>query len=784
MSFFNRGDKHQDTQPFRCEPNSNGPEGSQPEDAKWERIEGQKKLKFRCKICPNEKHEKMWRIRDHVRHMHDNKLYDCPEPACPSEFPRRDTRRLHVKSFHPKLLDQVTDTNPRGYGGQEEDQHIERYLVEKKWFYTCKFTGCGSGAPVSHKIAELREHIRKAHSENIPMTTSEKPFGCSDCGERYSDPTGLRQHMKYQHSLETDMLHQCECGEEFQVSAEATRHCLRKNASSLNTTHNYISREMRRDILVSAFAEETRLITVDGTVKYVWELQKGDMLQGGNGDSPEVVQVNCRSGLASQLTQVTDHQEGKNGKKAGRQMLFSLPEPVLSYDQIKGEEIEEEVLKEAVGLHPESGTWDKGTNPLCRVNFRGAILQPPNIASGQEWRAKLDFCILENRPTSGWFRRLCMERGIYDDRVYDAAWILGLWLGDGMWSKLNIACDKNHTEQIESIEKAGDRLGLQMSRLNLYAKRPGFQTKAHVAVNVSLHPPEKDNNGNPLLRLIYQSGACGLNESNRKRFPPELVSDEREVVEHVLAGLIDSDGHVLTDESHRNGYNVAITTIYPQMKDMLVQAGRYLGLGTSVVQRDSRENTVFGFKVISKDYFDVRYTGTRLGCILAKCNVKHKYRKYPEIVPKKRRRHIINIAPPLPPQMYENLYEIVLKGGKRVMVSSGIVVPLAQPTHEGQPVSAHQVRELRRRYDEQELSHRKEEKKREDDYIASCADWKRGQLTWIRQIQRESETSKHHPHFAKAKDLQSAVPLPPATPNESESPEAAMASASKRLRTG
>lgn len=736
---------------LRCEPNANGAEGTLPQDSKWERIEGQGKFHFQCKLCKNEKHIKIWSIRDHIHHKHENKLYDCPGPGCSSRFGRRDLRQRHVKAKHPNYLADLNKGDPDGYGSKDEDEFIERINGKGSGFFRCKFEKCNvSKARKNPSLSLERDHVRTVHMG--------QEMRCSDCGKSYTSSEALKNHMNIHHTFRTDIFYQCECGEEFMNITEFKRHTEAKRLTDFRRRHNLVSRDKKigRDILVSAFAEDTKILTEENVTKYVWELQHGDIIKSGGGEHVQVLEVRCHQAVPSNIVQVTDHKDTTRESTSvssnnDTEAVVSSSTNSLNLDLVEDEDMDEESLIEKFALNTNDGEFEAetGENPLCRLSFRGTVAKVPGVAADEKWSAKLDICELDGRTDNGWFRNLCGKRGIYGDLVNDAAWILGLWIGDGMWNKLSIACDKNHTGQIQKISEVGNRLGLQVKASNLYVKRPGFLKKVHVAINVTLFPPEHGNGGNYLLRLIYESGGCGLSGATRKRFPPELVYDEQAILEYVLAGLIDSDGHVLVDQWHKNSYSVAITTIYPQVKNALVDAGRSLGLGTSVVQRDPRNNSFFGVNARSKRYYDVRYTGTALARILSKSGLEHKYRKCPEVIPKKRRRHIFNLIPPAS-QLQETMYELVLIKGERVMISNGVVVHLAKTDGSDYVITDVQVNELRNRMSKLEVANQEAQREEERRYYSSASDWKKQQLSWIKKVLSGNEASQFHPHFSRA----------------------------------
>lgn len=141
-------------------------------------------------------------------------------------------------------------------------------------------------------------------------------------------------------------------------------------------------------------------------------------------------------------------------------------------------------------------------------------------------------------------------------------WFLGIWLGDGLHRELMIT---NADEEImDGIREYGATFGLGFTRR---------QPPNNKAYDIRLPRQKGTARTNPLWQRFV---AYGL--PSNKHIPSVYLRNTEEVRLHLLAGLLDSDGH-----SRKNGYYIA------QVNERLARDIKYLadslGFRTNFVKR-------------------------------------------------------------------------------------------------------------------------------------------------------------------------------------------------------
>ena len=141
-------------------------------------------------------------------------------------------------------------------------------------------------------------------------------------------------------------------------------------------------------------------------------------------------------------------------------------------------------------------------------------------------------------------------------------YILGLWLGDGMQDGYTYACyGEKDPEIIQALEEWAEKNDAIIKKTNKYkytiTSKSNFRKKGYA----------------PLRKLlnIYNLG-------NNKHIPQEYLTNDRDTRLKVLAGIIDTDGHV-----SRNGSRVTITQgmNHERLIKDIIFLSRSLGFATS-----------------------------------------------------------------------------------------------------------------------------------------------------------------------------------------------------------
>lgn len=263
------------------------------------------------------------------------------------------------------------------------------------------------------------------------------------------------------------------------------------------------------------------------------------------------------------------------------------------------------------------------------------------------------------------------QRHLNTPAVLNMAWLLGLWLGDGTTLRPEISVDHLDNQLMESLTDLCRPWGL----------RPDYTDAAiplrakHVKLYYGEKPKGKkywrncktDNPfWNTVLELKFKNDIDGT-----KQIPQFMWSEDIEVREAFLAGLIDSDGYVskTVDKSGKN--KVSIQTIYPSIMSGIVQISRSLGITATVTTKPERTSIVKGKTVQCKFTFDCGITAnTSLQNVLSYCQSGHKKRDMPLTV----RREPVYFSFTDEKRGLNHVYSLKLENSKRILLANKISV--------------------------------------------------------------------------------------------------------------
>ena len=191
-------------------------------------------------------------------------------------------------------------------------------------------------------------------------------------------------------------------------------------------------------------------------------------------------------------------------------------------------------------------------------------------------------------------------------------YLLGLWLGDGTHSHPEIAsndkeivqymiewCDKNNSELIKDgkykyrFRRKGYSYGRECLNINQtsYASEEKF--------------PQFQDRTNPFTTLIKK-----YNLLKNKHIPKEYLMNSRDVRLKLLAGIIDTDGHVATAN---NGKRITITQTRVKLSEQIIFLANSLGFTVNYCIRERKNDIIFNCE--AKDYknqYNINISGEKL----------------------------------------------------------------------------------------------------------------------------------------------------------------------------
>jgi hypothetical protein len=214
-------------------------------------------------------------------------------------------------------------------------------------------------------------------------------------------------------------------------------------------------------------------------------------------------------------------------------------------------------------------------------------------------------------------------------------YMLGLWLGDGTHSHPIIAsndkeivdymidwCNKNNSELVKE------------GKYKYRFRRKGYSygcecLNAHDISNISIEAfPQHQERSNPFIDLLKK-----YNLIKNKHIPQEYLMNDRSVRLKLLAGIIDTDGHV---NKTQQGKRVQIIQTHVKLSEQIIFLARSLGFIVNYQIRQRKDCVIFGCEAKDyKDQFVINISGEKLfeiptvlprkKCIGSNPNKNHNY---------------------------------------------------------------------------------------------------------------------------------------------------------------
>jgi hypothetical protein len=173
-------------------------------------------------------------------------------------------------------------------------------------------------------------------------------------------------------------------------------------------------------------------------------------------------------------------------------------------------------------------------------------------------------------------------------------YLLGLWLGDGTHTEPTIASnDIEIKEYISNWCVYNDSELVQESKYKLRIRKKGYSFgKETVNGEKYKNIPNNSERTNPFINLLKKYNLIG-----NKHIPQEYFINSRDVRLKLLAGLIDTDGHVPKDQ---NGKRVVIIQTNKNLSKQIISLACSLGFIVNYHIRERKNVKIFDCE--PKDY--------------------------------------------------------------------------------------------------------------------------------------------------------------------------------------
>jgi len=188
------------------------------------------------------------------------------------------------------------------------------------------------------------------------------------------------------------------------------------------------------------------------------------------------------------------------------------------------------------------------------------------------------------------------SKGIdYEKKEVDLdPYFLGLWLGDGTHTEPTIASnDSEIKDYIYNWCLHNDAELVQETKYKLRIRRKGYSFgKESINGEKYESVPDICDRTNPLTNLLKKYNLIG-----NKHIPKEYFMNSRDIRLKLLAGLIDTDGHVPKDQ---NGKRVVIIQCNETLSKQIINLAGSLGFVTNYRIRERKNVKIFDCE--AKDY--------------------------------------------------------------------------------------------------------------------------------------------------------------------------------------
>ena len=173
-------------------------------------------------------------------------------------------------------------------------------------------------------------------------------------------------------------------------------------------------------------------------------------------------------------------------------------------------------------------------------------------------------------------------------------YILGLWLGDGTHTNSIIASnDKEIQDYINNWCTNNDAELVQDSKYKFRIRRKGYSFGRETVDGIIYNEKQSvEDKTNPFINQLRKYNLLG-----NKHIPNEFMMNSKENRLKLLAGIIDTDGHVTKDQ---NGKRVVIIQTNDKLSNQIIFLAKSLGFLVNYRIRERKNVKIFNCEV--KDY--------------------------------------------------------------------------------------------------------------------------------------------------------------------------------------
>lgn len=340
------------------------------------------------------------------------------------------------------------------------------------------------------------------------------------------------------------------------------------------------------------FSENTPILMWDGSFKLSQDIKIGDILVGDNGEKRIVEDLVSGEDELYQIQQNNANKYTVNSKHM-LALKFTGEKSINWFESINCWKIwwfDRNYKKMASKQFKVTDDCDKETSRQNAVKFLENLNLEDIILITVDDYLKLD---KNTKNKLLGFRSSC---GInFESQMITLdPYLLGLWLGDGTHTEPIIASNDNEIKNyLSNWCQNNDAELVQESKYKLRIRRKGYSFgKENIEGDKCTSIPNISERTNPFMDEIKKYNLLG-----NKHIPLEYFNNSREVRLKLLAGLIDTDGHVPKDQE---GKRAVIIQSNEHLSKQIIKLARSLGFVVNYTIRERKNVKIFDCE--PKDY--------------------------------------------------------------------------------------------------------------------------------------------------------------------------------------
>lgn len=341
------------------------------------------------------------------------------------------------------------------------------------------------------------------------------------------------------------------------------------------------------------FAENTHILLWDGSYKMSQDITIGDILVGDDGEKRIVEDVVSGEDELYEIKQNNADTYIVNSKHM-LALKFTGEKSIIWFESINSWKI---CWFDRISQKMTTKQFKVGKNIGKEMAYKSALDFLETLKLDDIILITVDDYLNLDKQTKNKLLGFKTSCGIHfnEQNISLDPYLLGLWLGDGTHSEPVIASNDEEIKNyiVNWCENNNAEL-VQESKYKLRIRRKGYSFgKENIKGDLYHSVPENIiNRTNPFTDLLKK-----YNLDGNKHIPKEYLMNSREVRLKLLAGLIDTDGHVPKDQF---GKRAVIIQTNETLSKQIIKLARSLGFVVNYIIRERKNVSIFGCE--PKDY--------------------------------------------------------------------------------------------------------------------------------------------------------------------------------------